>query len=237
MSFARLILTAVIVLISVPASAQPENDWADLSHEYVSWPDFFRVTFTNAGKPTVTQTTWVSSDGIVYPARIYTLAKGPEIDTITVVDYTDAERLRDERNKACKASGLDGRCGQAFHYDVRAATDYATLKLLERRKNLTYIAWAGQDRVEGRALRFVNADRSVTNAAIHMHENRLYIMETTTPEGAAEVQIMLQGLQFLDKEGNLVRYDSIYSNGFPPPARIEQEDNKAFRARNPMPKP
>jgi hypothetical protein len=54
-----------------------------------------------------------------------------------------------------------------------------------------------------------------------MHENRLYILEGTVPKGAPAPGLFQQSLQFLDKEGKRVRYQSIYTNGFPPPPRTQ----------------
>jgi len=50
-----------------------------------------------------------------------------------------------------------------------------------------------------------------------MHENRLYILEGTVPANAPPPGLFQQSLQFLDKDGNRIRYQSIYSNGFPAP--------------------
>jgi hypothetical protein len=52
-----------------------------------------------------------------------------------------------------------------------------------------------------------------------MHDNRLYITEATVPAGYPEPGLFQQSLRFLDKEGNNVRYDTIYTNGFPAPPR------------------
>jgi hypothetical protein len=52
-----------------------------------------------------------------------------------------------------------------------------------------------------------------------MHENRLYILEGTVPEGSPPPGLFQQSLQFLDKDGNKIRYQPIYSNGFPAPPK------------------
>ncbi|MBI3047172.1 MAG: hypothetical protein HYY76_02570 [Acidobacteria bacterium] len=60
---------------------------------------------------------------------------------------------------------------------------------------------------------------SRTFAAIHMHEHRLHILEATVPEGAPEPGIFQQSMGFVDRDGNGIRYQSVYSNIFPAPPR------------------
>jgi hypothetical protein len=66
-----------------------------------------------------------------------------------------------------------------------------------------------------------NADGSRTFAEIHMHANRLYIFEATVPKGAPSPALFQQSVGFVDKDGVRVRYRSIYSNAYPPPARVQ----------------
>jgi len=53
-----------------------------------------------------------------------------------------------------------------------------------------------------------------------MHENRLYILEGTVPAGAPAPALFQTSLGFLDKDGKGIRYETPYSNGFPPPRRV-----------------
>jgi hypothetical protein len=71
--------------------------------------------------------------------------------------------------------------------------------------------------VEGRRIQLANADGSQTFAAIHMHENHLYILEGTVPGDAPPPGLFQQSLGFIDSQGIRVRYESIYSNMYPPP--------------------
>ena len=102
---------------------------------------------------------------------------------------------------------------------MRGAIDYATWNFLQRDAKVTHYAYYNADLIEGRRLQLTNADRSRTFAAIHMHENRLYILEGTVSASSPPPGLFQQSLGFLDKEGNRVRYETIYSNGFPPPRR------------------
>jgi hypothetical protein len=73
--------------------------------------------------------------------------------------------------------------------------------------------WNHQDLVEGHQLQLTNnADQSRTFAFITMRENKLYIVEGTVPKGWPEPALFQNSMGFLDKAGNGVRYQTIYSN-------------------------
>jgi hypothetical protein len=50
-----------------------------------------------------------------------------------------------------------------------------------------------------------------------MHDNRLYLLEGTVPNGAPEPGLFQQSLGFVDKEGKTIRYRDYYDNDYPPP--------------------
>jgi hypothetical protein len=219
MRLIRLIPAALVLWVSGPAFAQ---GWID----YASRADFFSVNFP--GKPKVQDIRYTSEYEAVFPARVHSYEDGPNRYSVTVVDYTDAERIHTERARRCPPDAHSGCAGDpaaaqgvgSWKYDLRGAIDYASWKLIQRDAKLTFLVWSVIDRVEGRQLHFTNPDGSRTFVAIHMHENRLYILEATVPPRAPEPGLFQQSLQFLDKDGKSVRYESVYSNGFPPPARV-----------------
>ena len=47
-----------------------------------------------------------------------------------------------------------------------------------------------------------------------MRAHKLYILEGTVAEGRPEPGLFQQSMQWVDKNGNGVRYQSIYSNSF-----------------------
>jgi hypothetical protein len=102
---------------------------------------------------------------------------------------------------------------------VAGALIYATWQFMERDAKVTHLVWNNVDFVEGHQLQITNADRSRTLAAIYMHENKLYIMEGTVPEGYPEPAIFQQSMGWLDENGKGFRYGSLYHNGFPLPPR------------------
>ena len=105
--------------------------------------------------------------------------------------------------------------------ELRGAMDYAAFSFLQRDVKVTHYAYYNAERVEGRRIQLTNADQSRTFAAIHIHENRLYIFEGTVPPGAPPPGLFQQSLGFIDEEGIRVRYDTIYANMYPPPARVQ----------------
>lgn len=217
MRLIRLVLAVFILCISGPAFAE----WIDFS----SRVDFFSVNFP--GQPKVQEISYISEYEGKFPARVYSAEEGPNRYSVTVVDYTEAERIHAERAKGCPPDAHSGCAGAeggadglgSWKYDLRAAPDYASRQIMLRNAKLTYFGWGVIDRIEGRQIHLTNADGSRTFVAIHMHENRLYIFEATVPAGAPEPGLFQQSPRFLDKDGKNIRYQSIYTNGFPAPGR------------------
>ena len=199
----RLIPIAVILCIARPSFAQ---NWMT----YVNLEDRFSVNLP--GEPEVQDITYPSEYGAIFPRRVYTHEDGPNRYSVTVVDYTDAERIHAERTNKTEADS-----GSIYwQIDVQASIAYAAWQFRQRDAKVTYDAWHYIDRIEGHQLQLTNADQSRTFAGIYLHESRLYILEATVPPGAPPPGLFQQSLSFLDEEGNRVRYDSIYSNRLPP---------------------
>ena len=207
-----LIAAALSLLISGPCFAQ---EWI----EYASQKDFFTVNFPS--EPKVEDITYTTEYRITLPGRVYSATDGPNRYTVTVVDYTGAEKIHAERNKQCKATdAYPDICGDRSRGDLRGAIVWATFHFLQRDAKVTFYAWYNADLVEGHQLQLTNADGSRTFAAIHMHENRLYIFEGTVPKGAPQPALFQQSLGFIDKEGKRIRYTTTYSNAYPAPPRL-----------------
>jgi hypothetical protein len=210
-------MTAFIfaLVLSVPGLAVAQ-EW----EEYVNPQDGFKVNFP--GPPKVTETTWKSEFDYVLPARVYGADKGSEHYSLTVVDYTGLEQQGIERSKTCPPGNAQCRANAPavigpgyWKQDERGAIVYATFKLLQRDAKLTNLAWEWQDMVEGHLIQLTNnADQSRTFAYIAMHVNKLYILEGTVPKGYPEPGLFQQSLGWVDKDGNGIRYQMIYSNSY-----------------------
>ncbi len=164
--------------------------------EYASRADFFTVNFPS--EPDVRDITYRTEYRIMLPGRVHSVEKGLNRYSVTVIDYANVQ-----------------------DNEVRGALDYAAWTFLQRDVKVTHYAYYNAERVEGRRIQLTNADQSRTFAAIHMHENRLYIFEGTVPRGAPPPGLFQQSLGFIDAEGFRVRYETIYDNMYPPPPRVQ----------------
>jgi hypothetical protein len=211
-------MTAFLIafVLSVSGAAVAQEEW----EEYVNTQDGFKLLFP--GKPTITEITWTSQLNYMLPGRVYKVDKGREHYSMTVVDYSKLEEQGIERSKTCPPGNANCRANAGpalgpgyWRHDERGAIVYATFKLLQRDAKLTQLAWEWQDMVEGHLLQLTNnADQSRTFAYIAMHENKLYIMEGTVPKGYPEPGLFQQSLGWVDKDGNGIRYQIIYSNSY-----------------------
>jgi hypothetical protein len=125
------------------------------------------------------------------------------------------QKLHADRLQGC--SGYPNTCANPSANELRGAIDFALWHFLQRGAKFTDYAYYNADRIEGRRLQLLNPDESRTFAAIHLHENRLYIFEGTVPAGAPPPGLFQQSVGWVDKEGNRIRYQTIYSNAYPPP--------------------
>ena len=161
----------------------------------------------------MTETTWVSEFGAELPARVYSAERGPSRFTVTVADYSHAERILTERAGDCppgaeRCSG-GGSTGEGYwRHDVRGALLYATWTFLQRDAEATHLGYNSLDRVEGHQLHLTNPDQSRTFVSIYMHEDKLYVAEGTVPRGYPEPALFQQSLGWLDENGNGLRYES-----------------------------
>ena len=212
------------VLSAAFIALAPGLSFAQAYTQYFSRTDFFTVAFP--GEPTIRDITFTSEYTGVFPARVYTVDGSRGRYVVTVVDYTNAESIHKERLKNCppdaqsECVGSDDAPGAgSWRYDVLSALDHATRAYLTREGKVTHFAWAVIDRVPGRQIHLTNPDGSRTFLALHMHENRLYILDATVPPKAPEPGLFQQSLQFLDKDGKPIRYESVYVVGQPAPKR------------------
>ena len=115
---ATTLVFALVLSMSGSAAAQ---DW----DQYTSTQDGFKVDFP--GQPKVTQTTWKSEYGYMLPAHVYSVDKGREHYSMTVVDYNGIEQLGIERAAKCppgaetcqgQRAGWPGQCHRSRVLDA-----------------------------------------------------------------------------------------------------------------------
>ena len=211
--------TAVILLMSWSSFAQ---EWI----QYASRTDFFGVNFPS--EPKVQDITYHTEYGITLPGRVYSVDNGQSRYSVTVVDYSDAQKIHTARVEQCRKNGGEGdACQNDWRGDVQGSIVFASWQFFQRTAKVTHYAWYVSDLIEGHRLQLTNLDGSHTFAAIHRHGTRLYILEATVPRSAPAPGLFQQSLQFIDEEGKPIRYRTYYTTGYggewkfpsPPPPR------------------
>ena len=211
-SFLGVVAGVAVLLAAVPVGAQ---DWS----EYVSRGDRFKVDVP--APPKLEDLTWHSEYGADFPGHVYSVADGDKRYSVTVIDYSDSEKIHAARPNRQRAETN----GAYWLVDIAGAMDYAATKFRQRDGvKVTYDAYRYIDLISGHELQLTNADQSRTSVGIYMHENRLYIIEATVPKGYPPPLMFTQTLAFLDEAGNQVRYPTIYHNHYPP-ARLPASAN------------
>lgn len=190
----RPISILLAVLISGPSFAQ---NW----FEYVSSADHFGVNFPS--EPEVREFDYASEFDATFPGRVYTARIGDNTYSVTVVDFTESERIHAEMEKTEAASGAN-----AWINDQRASVARAAREFRQRGGEVTYDAWSHIDLVEGHQLQITNPDQSRTFVGIYLHGNasRLHVLEATVASGSPPPGQFQQSLRFLDEEGERIRY-------------------------------
>jgi len=180
MNVMRLIAAGWMLFLSWLSLAQ--NSFAQEWIEYINREDRFQINFP--GQPTVQSTTYPTESGEQVPARVYTAKEGPATYSLTVVNYKSAEPN-----------------------DYRGAAIFATWQFYKRGGEITFMAYAQTDRIQGIQLQITNRDRTRSYVAIHPHEKLLYIMEASAPPGYPPPSDFPQTIAILDEHGRAVRYD------------------------------
>jgi hypothetical protein len=189
------LLSATFVLLS------PDYSLGQSWFEYVNRTDRFSVNLP--GEPQVQDFDYESEFAAIFPARLYTLKDGSNRYSVTVVDFTDAQKIHAEMDKTEAASAEN-----IWINDQRASIIRAAREFRQRGSEVTYDGWGHIDRGEGEQLQLTNSDGTRTFAGIYLHMpgRRLYILEATVPADTPPPGQFQQSLRFLDEDGNRMRY-------------------------------
>lgn len=196
-----------LLLVSSPVFAQ---EWI----QYASKADLFGVNFP--GEPKTEVISYTTEFGITLPGRVYRVDSGQSHYIVTVVDFTDAEKIHTDRAAKCRADGgQSDACQNDWRSDVQGSMVFAASKFLKRDAKINFFGWSVVDQVEGLRVHITsNADGSKTFGEIHRHGTRLYILEATVPARAPVPGLFQQSLMFIDEEGRSIRYRSFYTTGY-----------------------
>jgi len=201
----RIIL--ILLLMCPAASAQ---EWV----QYVSKADGFGVNFP--AEPKTQDISFTSEFGMTFPGRTYSADQGQNHYLVTVVDYSDAEKVHTAWVQDCRAKGGESdACTNNWRADVQGSMIFAASKFIKRDAKVTFFGWSVVDQIEGLRIQLVNnSDKSKTFAEIHRHGTRLYVLEATVPARAPAPGLFQQSLMFTDEEGKAIRYRSFYTTGY-----------------------
>ena len=230
MRLLSLAIAAALLAVSTPASAQ----WA----EFLSKDDGFATNFPNPPKTDVI--TWEGEYRETFKGRVHSATDGGAKYSVTVVGYRDAEAKHKARVERCRAAKLDGdSCQYDFVVEVAGAVTYASSQILRRpNAKISHYMFYFTEMVGGHLIQLDNADKSRTFAAVHMHDGRLYIFESTVPAGAPDPILFMQSISWILPDGSSVRYRTMYHEGYgewqfprPAPARTVRTPEERDAAR------
>ena len=218
----RPLSITLMLLLSGPSFAQ----WI----EYSNVDEGFFVNFP--GEPTASEVEWISEYGANIPTNRYGVDSARGNYSVTVVDYRfisrgeEAQRIRAERVAHCPqgAETCLGGAGMGtgigyWRVDMQGSMVYGAWQIMQRDAEVDHFMWNFTDLVEGLQITLTNPDQSRTFASLYLHDDRLYILEATTPEGVRGAELFQQSLGFLVSEGIRIRYERYYHNSAPRPVR------------------
>src|SRR5256885_17199245 len=130
-----LFTTSAVLLLMGPASFAQE--WI----QYASKTDLFGVNFPS--EPKVQDIAYATEFGITLPRHVHRPDQGQSRYSVTVVDYSDCEKIHTERATQCKANGGQGdACQNDWRSDVQGAMIFAASAFLKRDAKVTHFGWA-----------------------------------------------------------------------------------------------
>ena len=204
---------AFVLCLSGPSFAQEWN-------RYVSRTDFFTVNFP--AQPTVRDITYPTEYGITLPGRVHIHEDGHSRYSVTVVDYSNVQKIHAERLTNCQK--YPNLCNNPWVGELRGAMDYAAYKFLQRDAKLMHFAVrtipTGWKDAEYSWPTRIARRRSPPSTCTRID---CTFLEGTVPADAPPPGLFQQSLGFIDKQGIRVRYESVYSNMYPPPPRIQYQ--------------
>ena len=197
----RVVKFMALFLVVLSSKTSFAQAWA----EYIDEAERFIVNFP--GQPVVEESGYTTQNGATMPARVYTVDIPPSRYMLTVVNYTDAERIYQEhctRRGGEEWQGGEACDGNEARTDVRGAIALAAWNIRKRGGELIFDSYHEIDGVEGIQLQVIEADGSQSFAGIYMHARRLYILEGNVPADSPPPLLFQQSLGVLDETGELV---------------------------------
>ena len=200
----RLVILVSLCLVGLSSKTSFAQGWS----EFIDEAERFIVNFP--GDPVVEETGYLTQNGATMPARVYTVEIPPSRYVVTVVNYTEAERIYEEH--CTQRGGEDWQGGEACDgneagLDVRGAIALAAWNIRRRGGEVIFDSYHEIDGVPGIQLQIVEADNSQTFAGIYMHARRLYILEGNVPGDYPPPALFQQSIGVLDEDGEPINIE------------------------------
>jgi hypothetical protein len=186
---------------AAPAAAGPDPD-AD-PDAYVNTDDLFSVSVPC--KFTVKNITWATEYDSKVPGHVYSCKDGDTEYEMSVINYTDLEKIRAAQEHTDAAS--NGAYGKI---DIYASVDYASTKLRNEATKITYDAFHYMNLIPGHELQYNLPNARRVYAGVYLHEYRLYIMKATLPANGIPPLLYTQSFAAIRPDGSAIRYQTIY---------------------------
>jgi hypothetical protein len=170
---------------------------------YINRTDLFSVSVPC--KFTVKDIIWDTEYDSKVPGHVYSCKDGDTDYEMSVINYTDIEKIRAAQEHTDAASG-----GMYGKIDVYASVDYAATKLRNEAAKVTYDAYHYMNYVSGHELQYNLPNGKRVYAGIYLHEYRLYIMKATAPPNGIPPLLYTQSFAVVRTDGSPIRYQAIY---------------------------
>jgi hypothetical protein len=170
---------------------------------YVNTDDLFSVSVPC--KFTSKDITWATEYDSKVPGRVYNCKSGDTEYEMSVINYTNLEKIRAAQEHTAAAS--NGAYGKI---DIIASVDYASTKLRNEATKVTYDAFHYMNLVPGHELQYNLPNGRRVYAGIYLHEYRLYIMKATLPANGLPPLLYTQSFAVVRADGSAIRYQTIY---------------------------
>jgi hypothetical protein len=204
MNVMRIVAVACVLLVGSPLFAE---EWTT----YQNLGDRFRVTAP--GQPAIEKIKWKSEYDSMFPETMYRWQDGPNRYTVSIVDYSDSEAIY-----AANHHSDSFQLSVYWQIDILGSIQYAATQYRQKPNvKVTFDAFHYINLVTGHQLQLTNPDQSRTYVGIYLHENHLYIFDATVAKGMPPPLIFQQSPEFLDTDGNSIRYRTYYFNPVPEP--------------------
>jgi hypothetical protein len=171
--------------------------------DYVNKDDLFSVSVPC--KFTVKDIVWATEYDSKVPGHVYSCKDGDNEYQMSVINYTDIEKIRAAQDHTDAASQ-----GVYAKIDLFASVDYASTKLRNEAAKVTYDAWRYINLIPGHELQYTLPDGRRVYAEAYLHEYRLYVMKATVPAKGIPPLLYTQSFAVIRPDGTPIRYQTIY---------------------------